>query len=86
MGRCALVSDKEAGWLCGTGSAILRLKPGARPEFIALVISSPTSRRYPDGSFRLLCDLNLLTEREKARFASDPLLAAMLTRRENASR
>jgi type I restriction enzyme S subunit len=25
LGRCALVTDNEAGWLCGTGSMILRL-------------------------------------------------------------
>ena len=39
---------------------------------------------YPDGSFRLLSELGLLTEREKARFANDPILASMLTRRVNA--
>jgi type I restriction enzyme S subunit len=46
MGRCALVTSTQSGWLCGTGSAILRLKPEARPAYIALVISSPAARTY----------------------------------------
>jgi len=29
LGRCALVTDKEEGWLCGTGSMILRLRSRA---------------------------------------------------------
>ena len=46
MGRCALVGPTEAGWLCGTGCAILRLKPEARPAFVELVISSPITRAF----------------------------------------
>jgi type I restriction enzyme S subunit len=46
MGRCALVTKNGDGWLCGTGSAILRLKPEARSEYLALVISSPAARNY----------------------------------------
>jgi type I restriction enzyme S subunit len=46
MGRCAVVTSKEAGWLYGTGSAILRLKPAALPRYIQLVISSPEVRAY----------------------------------------
>lgn len=46
MGRCAVITSEEAGWLCGTGSAILRLKPGALPRYIQLVISSPEVRAY----------------------------------------
>jgi len=46
MGRCALIGSKEAGWLCGTGCAILRLGPEARPAFIELVISSPATRTF----------------------------------------
>lgn len=41
MGRCAVVGDEHAGWLCGTGSMIVR--PGSRmdPGFLQLVLSSP---------------------------------------------
>ncbi|MGE9986381.1 restriction endonuclease subunit S [Desulfovibrio sp. SGI.169] len=46
MGRCAPVSDKEAGWLCGTGSMILRLKEKYRADFYSLFISSPYSIQY----------------------------------------
>lgn len=46
MGRCALVTESEAGWLCGTGSAILRFKDGVLPEFARSVISSSAVRRY----------------------------------------
>jgi type I restriction enzyme S subunit len=46
MGRCAVVTHSECGWLCGTGSAILRLKNDAVPTFIQLLISSPSKRAY----------------------------------------
>lgn len=47
LGRCALVTEKEAGWVCGTGSAILRPNLDiAIPKFVQLVISSPASRLY----------------------------------------
>lgn len=46
MGRCAYVTDKEAGWLCGTGSAILRCTDVGLPAYIALAISSGHSRAF----------------------------------------
>lgn len=47
LGRCALVRATEVGWLCGTGSAILRVDPKrALPEYIQIVISSPNARSY----------------------------------------
>lgn len=40
MGRCAVVREHELGWLCGTGSMIIRpLKADA--EFLQRVLSSP---------------------------------------------
>ena len=33
MGRCAVVSDRERGWLCGTGSLILRPSQFLYPRF-----------------------------------------------------
>jgi type I restriction enzyme S subunit len=51
LGRCAVVSQNEEGYLCGTGSAILRLKKLAFPEYLKMVISSPETRTYlSDGS------------------------------------
>jgi type I restriction enzyme S subunit len=40
MGRCAVVQSEQAGWLCGTGSMIVR--GGATdPNFLQRVLSSP---------------------------------------------
>jgi type I restriction enzyme S subunit len=41
MGRCAVVSDEQDGWLCGTGSLVLRPRPRLLPEFLAWFIRSP---------------------------------------------
>lgn len=46
MGRCAVVTSTEDGWLCGTGSLILRLQKNALPKYLELVISSPIIREY----------------------------------------
>jgi len=41
MGRCAVVKASQDGWLCGTGSMIIRTSPLASAEFLRLVLSSP---------------------------------------------
>ncbi|RWN31095.1 MAG: restriction endonuclease subunit S [Mesorhizobium sp.] len=41
MGRCAVVGEAEDGWLCGTGSMIVRTVPSADPAFFQRVLSSP---------------------------------------------
>ena len=48
MGRCAVVTKKEQGWLCGTGSLILRVPvdAGLSSSYLALVIGSPQIREY----------------------------------------
>lgn len=46
MGRCAVVGLSDNGWLCGTGSAILRLKQDLVPEFVQMLLSSPAARSY----------------------------------------
>lgn len=46
MGRSALITASESGWLCGTGSAILRLRQGLSPEFVQMLVSSPEVRAY----------------------------------------
>lgn len=41
MGRCAVVQPDQAGWLCGTGSMIIRLEELADTDFFQRVLSSP---------------------------------------------
>jgi type I restriction enzyme S subunit len=41
MGRCALVQPKQHGWLCGTGSMIIRSGASLDGRFIQRVLSSP---------------------------------------------
>jgi type I restriction enzyme S subunit len=46
MGRCAVVTKEEDGWICGTGS--LSLRPGTElmPYFLQILISSPQVVAY----------------------------------------
>ncbi|WP_278260953.1 restriction endonuclease subunit S [Nocardia sp. AG03] len=46
MGRCAVVTESEEGYLCGTGSLIIRLQLHHRAEFFSAAISQPSVRRY----------------------------------------
>lgn len=46
MGRSAPVTDKEAGWICGTGSLIIRLKEGYDSAFYSQIIASNSSVQY----------------------------------------
>lgn len=46
MGRCASVSEKENGWLCGTGSILFRMKKEFDAEFYSKILSSPNVVRY----------------------------------------
>ncbi len=41
MGRCAVVSDEQEGWLCGTGSMILRPSANLLSDYLFLFLSSP---------------------------------------------
>ena len=50
MGRCAVVTAREAGWLCGTGTLILRFPTTVFVEYMALVLGSPRVREYLGGS------------------------------------
>jgi type I restriction enzyme S subunit len=40
MGRCARVSAKEAGWLCGTGSITVRLDGSTISEFVSIYLGT----------------------------------------------
>ena len=50
MGRCAVVTERESGWLCGTGSLILRPFKCIYSHFLSILIGSPFSRQYLSGT------------------------------------
>lgn len=41
MGRCAVVQHTQSGWICGTGSMIIRVSEILCPSFLQRVLSSP---------------------------------------------
>jgi type I restriction enzyme S subunit len=49
MGRCALVSEREEGWLCGSGSFVLKTSSEISHEYLVRLIRSPMSRAYLSG-------------------------------------
>lgn len=46
MGRCGVVTSEMNGWLCGTGSFVIRLKDECLVSFAFLQISSPKVKQY----------------------------------------
>lgn len=50
MGRCAIVSSREHGWLCGTGTLILRLPECLFAPFFVMLLGAPFVREYLGGS------------------------------------
>lgn len=44
IGRCAVVSQNESGWICGTGSFFIRPLPSLDSQFLAHLIRSPEYR------------------------------------------
>lgn len=46
MGRCATVDEMEEGWLCGTGSILIRLKKQMNALFYNFFLASPLNVRY----------------------------------------
>lgn len=45
MGRCAVVSQNQEGWICGTGCFVLRLRIGYDPEYIAQALRIDATRK-----------------------------------------
>jgi len=41
MGRCAVVTEVEDNWLCGTGSMVLRSTKDLAPAYLQICLSSP---------------------------------------------
>ena len=50
MGRCAIVTDKEDGWLCGTGSLFVRFLPFLDSEFYCYILSSRRVKNFLSDS------------------------------------
>ena len=47
LGRCAQVTNQEVGWLCGTGSMVLRLEDvGVETSYFARYLAIPATRHY----------------------------------------
>lgn len=46
MGRSAAITEEEAGWICGTGSLLFRLKPEYDALFYAQILASPNTVQY----------------------------------------
>lgn len=46
MGRTAPISNREKGWMCGTGSILIRLKPDYDANLYSQILSSPNTLRY----------------------------------------
>lgn len=45
MGRCAVVGDEMAGWICGTGSFLVRPNDNCNPHLLAEMLRSKGYRR-----------------------------------------
>ncbi len=51
MARCGLVSAKETGWFCGTGSLYFRPSPNkANPRFLYYYLSSDSVKKYLEAN------------------------------------
>jgi restriction endonuclease S subunit len=46
MGRCGVVAARMSGWLCGTGSFVIRLKDDCLTRFAFFQIASPKVKQY----------------------------------------
>jgi type I restriction enzyme S subunit len=46
MARCALITKRENGWLCGTGSLFFRSNELILPEYLFLSLSNPSTKEF----------------------------------------
>ncbi|MCP4218402.1 MAG: restriction endonuclease subunit S, partial [bacterium] len=46
MGRCAIITTVESGWLCGTGSLFMTPAPCVFPRYLLFCLSSEDVKRY----------------------------------------
>lgn len=59
IGRCALVTQKENGFLCGTGSLFVRFTINITPLYSLKILSSSSVKQYLLGNARGATMLNL---------------------------
>ena len=59
IGRCALVTQKENGFLCGTGSLFVRFTININPLYSLKILSSSSVKQYLLGNARGATMLNL---------------------------
>lgn len=59
VGRCAVVTKKEDGYLCGTGSIIIRPTEKLNPIFLYNIISSASIRKVLENSAKGITMKNL---------------------------
>lgn len=59
IGRCAVVTKKEDGYLCGTGSMYVRPKKGLNPVFLYNIFSSTSIRKALENSAKGITMKNL---------------------------
>ncbi|HET7315360.1 restriction endonuclease subunit S, partial [Salinisphaera sp.] len=50
VGRCALVNEREDGWLCGTGSFVLRFHEQVDRYFVLNLFLTQEIRKYLSGN------------------------------------
>ncbi len=50
MGRCALVTKREHGWLCGTGSFVLKFNKVINRQYILLLFKTPWVKTFLGGN------------------------------------
>lgn len=46
LGRCAIVTEREVGWLCGTGSLVLKASSYIYKPYLSLFFFTDTTRQY----------------------------------------
>ena len=49
MGRCAVVTESESGWLCGTGSFFMKPNAALYVEYVSLLFRTPYAKHYLGG-------------------------------------
>jgi type I restriction enzyme, S subunit len=62
IGRCALITEHEEGWLCGTGCIRARLSEDVLPEFVILLLDTPLTIFWLESNAVGQTMLNLNTQ------------------------
>ncbi len=74
MGRCALVSPNENGWLCGTGSLFIRPKDRIYPKFLFFILGNQETKAFLENESKGTTMMNLNRDVLKRIPVSYPIL------------